>query len=34
LSGAKSVDVSSGVESKPGIKSNLLLNKLIDKIKS
>ena len=34
LSGAKSVDISSGVENKPGIKSSLLLNKLIDKIKS
>jgi phosphoribosylanthranilate isomerase len=33
LSGAKSVDISSGVENKPGIKSSLLLNKLIDKIK-
>ena len=34
LSGAKSVDISSGVENKPGIKSSLLLNKLIDKVKS
>ena len=34
LSGAKSVDISSGVENKPGIKSDLLLNKLIVKIKS
>ena len=34
LSGANSVDISSGVENKPGIKSCLLLNKLIDKIKS
>ena len=33
LSGAKSVDISSGVENKPGIKSSLLLNKLIDKVK-
>ena len=33
LSGAKSVDISSGVENKPGIKSSLLLSKLIDKVK-
>ncbi|MAC61797.1 MAG: phosphoribosylanthranilate isomerase [SAR116 cluster bacterium] len=33
LSGANSVDISSGVENRPGIKSNLLLNKLIDKVK-
>jgi len=33
LSGAKSIDVSSGVEKKPGIKSELLLNNLINKIK-
>ena len=32
-SNAKYIDISSGVENKPGIKSSLLLNKLIGKVK-
>ena len=32
-SNAKNIDVSSGVESSPGVKSKVLLNKLIQKIK-
>ena len=32
-SNAKYIDVSSGVESSPGVKSKVLLNKLIQKIK-
>ena len=34
LSGARSVDISSGIENKPGIKSELLLNKLVNQLKS